>query len=83
MSINNELRQIERELSTIKEELLNSGYDLRAINDSKRFISMRFKENDANLRLWFDMTNFLFGERLPLKDMSSIELSMNIKQRLL
>jgi hypothetical protein len=83
MSINNELRQIEREVSTLKEELLNNGYDLRAVGDSKRFLSIRFKDSDPNLRLWFDMTNFLFGERAPPKDMSFIEMAMNVKQRLI
>jgi uncharacterized protein (UPF0335 family) len=72
MSINNELRQIERELTILKEELQNNGYDMKAVSDSKRFLSMRFKDSDPNLRLWFDMTNFLFGERVPLKDMSLI-----------
>jgi len=84
MSINNELRQIERELSGVRDELTANGYDLKALGDSKRFLSARFKETDPNLKLWSDMATFLFGERsTPSKDMNSIELVLNIKQRLM
>lgn len=84
MAINNELRQIERELNTIKDELTANGYDMKAVGDSKRFLSARFKETDPNLKLWSDMATFLFGERItPSKELSSIELIMNVKQRLM
>jgi|JI6StandDraft_1071083.scaffolds.fasta_scaffold66990_2 uncharacterized protein (UPF0335 family) len=84
MSINNELRQIEREISGVRDELAANGYDLKVVSDGKRFLSNRFKETEPNLKLWSDMATFLFGERtVPNKEMNSIELVMNIKQRLM
>ncbi|CAN5950662.1 unnamed protein product [Sphagnum jensenii] len=84
MSINNELRQIERELSGVREELTANGYDLKSLSDNKRFLSSRFKETDPHLKLWSDMATFLFGERsTSTKDMNSIELVLNVKQRLM
>jgi hypothetical protein len=66
-TINTELKQIEKQLSDLREELTASSIDLGQLVDYKGYLKNRFRENsDHNLKLWYEMLQFVKGERISI-----------------
>jgi hypothetical protein len=57
---------------------------MKDLNDARLFLKSRFKDkNEVNMRLWYDMINFMTGKiNLSSKDLSNLELSIGINNYL-
>lgn len=65
-TIASELKQVEKYVSDMREELQACNSETCQLTDYKNFLRARFRErNDHNLRLWYEMLQFVRGERMP------------------
>lgn len=67
----------------MKDELVCLGCDLREMVDPRRFLQGRWRED--NVRLWFEMVNFLFADRgdYGRREMTVIEMVGNVRQKIM
>lgn len=65
-SIANELKQVEKHLVDMKEELQSCASETCQLTEYRNFLKARFRDrNEHNLKLWYEMVQFLRGERMP------------------
>ena len=65
-TISAELKQVEKYTSDIRDELQLCNLEVCQLNEYKNFLKTHFRErNDHNLKLWYEMVQFIRGERMP------------------
>jgi hypothetical protein len=78
-TINTELKQIDKQMSDLRDELTASSIDLGQLVDYKGYLKNRFREkSDHNLKLWYEMLQFVKGERISNIEATPTELNMLI-----
>lgn len=81
--VSNELKQIEKQVGDLREELVMSSIDTRELGDARNYLRSRFRErSDHNLKLWHEMVQFVKGERVLTSDASPVELTIMINSAL-
>jgi hypothetical protein len=63
----------------LRDELTASSIDLGQLVDYKGYLKNRFREkSDHNLKLWYEMLQFVKGERISNIEATPTELNMLI-----
>jgi|JI6StandDraft_1071083.scaffolds.fasta_scaffold10719_3 alkyl sulfatase BDS1-like metallo-beta-lactamase superfamily hydrolase len=59
--------------------------DAKLLSEAKKYLSLKFKETEPQLRLWHDMITFLFGDKtmhLLNRNLTQSEILQAIRTKL-